>query len=44
MSQRPNVNVIYQDAPQQPIGCLAVVLEALTFLAFVVIIGLFLSF
>ena len=34
---KPNVTVIYQDAPRQPIGCLSLILELVLLVVFVLV-------
>lgn len=43
MNQKPNVTVIYQEAPQAPIGCVALILEIVAFLGFVIVVGLMMT-
>lgn len=39
MSERPNVTVIYQEVKPPAVGCGAIVVEVLVFLAFVFLAG-----
>lgn len=41
MSEKPNVTVIYQDAPSKGPGLGAVIVEAFAFLAFLAMFALF---
>ena len=42
---KPNVTVIYQDAPRQPIGCLSLILELVLLVVFVLVfVGIYMIF
>lgn len=40
MNEKPNVTVIYQDAPQRAPGPGAILLELIAFVLFVILVGL----
>lgn len=43
--ERPNVTVVYQDAPAKPIGCLQLILEAVVFVVFILVfVGFYMIF
>lgn len=35
--EKPNITVVYQDAPKQPIGCLSLILELVLLVVFVLV-------